>query len=251
MLISLLPSKTPVSNQTCSGKTCPVAGHPDPPFSQSQQKNILARANYAHGPKFHPLPNKSVRVRTSGSRSLKRTLAVWDSRQTALIHSSSPTDRLESNSRQPVPANPSRALTRRVKGENAPSIGRNPAARHRPQAQHRARIPEYPNRAQESMKTRISKFAGRPANPAQKICYPNRPNQYIPSSPGITAAFVPKPVRSSRTSILPFPQPPFCGTLEHMGSKDRGRKETKKAPKPKPKPEPGRRREAFTPEPPK
>jgi hypothetical protein len=36
-----------------------------------------------------------------------------------------------------------------------------------------------------------------------------------------------------------------------MGSKDKGRKETKKAPKPKPKPEPGRKREVFTPPPPK
>jgi hypothetical protein len=35
-----------------------------------------------------------------------------------------------------------------------------------------------------------------------------------------------------------------------MGSKDKGRKETKKAPKPKPKPEPSRR-EIFTPAPPK
>jgi hypothetical protein len=35
-----------------------------------------------------------------------------------------------------------------------------------------------------------------------------------------------------------------------MGSKDKGRKETKKAPKPKPKPEPGRKREVFTPAPP-
>jgi hypothetical protein len=36
-----------------------------------------------------------------------------------------------------------------------------------------------------------------------------------------------------------------------MGNKDKGRKETKKAPKPKPKPEPGRKREVFTPAPPK
>ena len=38
--------------------------------------------------------------------------------------------------------------------------------------------------------------------------------------------------------------------LARMGSKDKGRKEAKKAPKPKPKPEPGRR-EIFTPAPPK
>jgi hypothetical protein len=43
----------------------------------------------------------------------------------------------------------------------------------------------------------------------------------------------------------------FCVMLAAMGSKDKGRKETKKAPKPKPKPEPGRRREVFTPAPPK
>jgi len=36
-----------------------------------------------------------------------------------------------------------------------------------------------------------------------------------------------------------------------MGSKDKGRKEVKKAPKPKPKPEPGQRREGFAPAPPK
>jgi hypothetical protein len=36
-----------------------------------------------------------------------------------------------------------------------------------------------------------------------------------------------------------------------MGSKDKGKKEAKKAPKPKPKPEPGRRREGFIPAPPK
>jgi hypothetical protein len=34
-----------------------------------------------------------------------------------------------------------------------------------------------------------------------------------------------------------------------MGSKDKGRKEVKKAPKPKPKPEPGHKREVFTPDP--
>jgi hypothetical protein len=34
-----------------------------------------------------------------------------------------------------------------------------------------------------------------------------------------------------------------------MGSKDKGRKEVKKAPKPKPKVEPGRKRETFAPAP--
>jgi hypothetical protein len=41
----------------------------------------------------------------------------------------------------------------------------------------------------------------------------------------------------------------FYVMLAPMGSKDKGRKETKKAPKPKPKPEPGRKREVFTPPP--
>jgi hypothetical protein len=44
---------------------------------------------------------------------------------------------------------------------------------------------------------------------------------------------------------------PFCGILSIMGNKDKGKKEVKKAPKPKPKPEPGRKREIFTPAPPK
>jgi len=48
-----------------------------------------------------------------------------------------------------------------------------------------------------------------------------------------------------------LPAPLFYGTLLAMGSKDKGRKEVKKAPKPKPKPEPGQRREGFTPAPPK
>jgi hypothetical protein len=47
-----------------------------------------------------------------------------------------------------------------------------------------------------------------------------------------------------------FSHPRFCVMLACMGSKDKGRKETKKAPKPKPKPEPGRKREIFTPPPP-
>ncbi|MGA2539396.1 MAG: hypothetical protein ABSF53_25545 [Terracidiphilus sp.] len=48
-----------------------------------------------------------------------------------------------------------------------------------------------------------------------------------------------------------FPTPRFCVKLLAMGSKDKGKKEAKKAPKPKPKPEPGRKREGFTPAPPK
>jgi hypothetical protein len=51
--------------------------------------------------------------------------------------------------------------------------------------------------------------------------------------------------------IMSFPLHPFCGTLLPMGSKDKGRKEVKKAPKPKPKPEPAQKREVFTPAPPK
>jgi hypothetical protein len=48
-----------------------------------------------------------------------------------------------------------------------------------------------------------------------------------------------------------FAPHPFCVKLTPMGSKDKGRKEVKKAPKPKPKPEPGRKREGFAPAPPK
>jgi hypothetical protein len=54
-----------------------------------------------------------------------------------------------------------------------------------------------------------------------------------------------------RPVICPSPPDPFCVTLLPMGSKDKGKKEVKKAPKPKPKPEPGRKREGFTPAPPK
>jgi hypothetical protein len=50
---------------------------------------------------------------------------------------------------------------------------------------------------------------------------------------------------------IPLPNSDFYGKLLAMGSKDKGRKEVKKAPKPKPKPEPGRKREVFTPAPPK
>ncbi len=55
---------------------------------------------------------------------------------------------------------------------------------------------------------------------------------------------------SWKFGILSSLTPPFCGTLAAMGSKDKGRKEAKKAPKPKPKPEPAQRREGFTPAPP-
>jgi hypothetical protein len=48
-----------------------------------------------------------------------------------------------------------------------------------------------------------------------------------------------------------FPEHLFYVKLLNMGSKDKGRKEVKKAPKPKPKPEPGRKREGFAPAPPK
>jgi hypothetical protein len=52
------------------------------------------------------------------------------------------------------------------------------------------------------------------------------------------------------TAVLTFRRMAFCVMLSVMGSKDKGRKEAKKAPKPKPKPEPARR-EIFTPAPPK
>jgi hypothetical protein len=44
---------------------------------------------------------------------------------------------------------------------------------------------------------------------------------------------------------IPFSSGRFCGILFRMGNKDKGRKETKKAPKPKPKPEPGRKQEIL------
>jgi hypothetical protein len=58
-------------------------------------------------------------------------------------------------------------------------------------------------------------------------------------------------MRQQKSGGPPFLLKPFCVTLLPMGSKDKGRKEVKKAPKPKPKPEPGQRREGFTPAPPK
>jgi len=58
-------------------------------------------------------------------------------------------------------------------------------------------------------------------------------------------------IDNSFLPLSPSPPPPFCVTLLPMGSKDKGKKEVKKAPKPKPKPEPGRKREGFTPAPPK
>jgi hypothetical protein len=54
-----------------------------------------------------------------------------------------------------------------------------------------------------------------------------------------------------KPSIFHFAPGTLCVTLGPMGSKDKGKKEVKKAPKPKPKPEPGRKREGFTPAPPK
>jgi hypothetical protein len=50
---------------------------------------------------------------------------------------------------------------------------------------------------------------------------------------------------------IPFARTAHLWQNSPMGNKDRGKKETKKAPKPKPKPEPGRRVEIFTPAPPK
>ena len=51
--------------------------------------------------------------------------------------------------------------------------------------------------------------------------------------------------------IRSSPGAAVCVKLSRMGSKDKGRKEVKKAPKPKPKPEPVSKREVFTPAPPK
>jgi hypothetical protein len=57
--------------------------------------------------------------------------------------------------------------------------------------------------------------------------------------------------RDERRLIRVFSRGSECVTLAVMGSKDKGKKEVKKAPKPKPKPAPGGRREVFTPAPPK
>ncbi|HTW78328.1 MAG TPA: hypothetical protein VME23_02175 [Terracidiphilus sp.] len=54
-------------------------------------------------------------------------------------------------------------------------------------------------------------------------------------------------IHPAQNPLLPMPS---RGKLFGMGSKDKGRKEVKKAPKPKPKPEPGHKREIFTPPPP-
>ena len=59
------------------------------------------------------------------------------------------------------------------------------------------------------------------------------------------------PIKHNPNACRSFPPRPFCVKLTPMGSKDKGRKEVKKAPKPKPKPEPGRKREGFAPAPPK
>jgi hypothetical protein len=60
----------------------------------------------------------------------------------------------------------------------------------------------------------------------------------------------PAPENISQFALKTFLKPHLYGTLAHMGSKDKGRKEVKKAPKPKPKPEPAQRREGFAPAPP-
>jgi hypothetical protein len=61
----------------------------------------------------------------------------------------------------------------------------------------------------------------------------------------------PEPKKTIEIRDIAFPPHLFYGTLASMGSKDKGKKEAKKAPKPKPKPEPGRKRESFIPAPPK
>ena len=61
----------------------------------------------------------------------------------------------------------------------------------------------------------------------------------------------PRGCPSLSDAFLCFAEKLFCVMLRVMGSKDKGKKEVKKAPKPKPKPEPGRKREGFTPAPPK
>lgn len=57
--------------------------------------------------------------------------------------------------------------------------------------------------------------------------------------------------QGSRALNWDFSAAGFCVIVACMGNKDRGKKETKKAPKPKPKPVPAQKREIFTPLPPK
>jgi hypothetical protein len=68
VLIALLPSKTPVSNKTARPQQLPrrkpQCGGANP---KNPAQSALTRAKSAHGPNFHPLPNKSVRVRTTGA----------------------------------------------------------------------------------------------------------------------------------------------------------------------------------------
>jgi hypothetical protein len=70
----------------------------------------------------------------------------------------------------------------------------------------------------------------------------------FPSSAGVERVLLPFTHCVPRLKCL-CGRTDFYGTLLVMGSKDKGRKEVKKAPKPKPKPEPGRRQETFTPTP--
>jgi hypothetical protein len=91
---------------------------------------------------------------------------------------------------------------------------------------------------------RSSQSHGRPAT----VCSPASP-LHIPRSASSTTT---SPfIKHNANPHRPFPFRPFCVKLTPMGSKDKGRKEVKKAPKPKPKPEPGRKREGFAPAPPK
>src|ERR1035437_8778054 len=67
-------------------------------------QSALARANPAHGPNFHPLPNKSVRVRSAGL-ALKRELAAPIRQHTRLN------------------SNPAACFSRSLQGINQPGPG--------------------------------------------------------------------------------------------------------------------------------
>jgi hypothetical protein len=82
---------------------------------------------------------------------------------------------------------------------------------------------------------------------AESIVLPGLPTRapFMSISIGVRK-FETNPHENILSPFLPYP---FYVIFAIMGSKDKGKKEVKKAPKPKPKPEPGRKREGFAPAP--
>jgi hypothetical protein len=136
VLISLLPSKTPVLNKTARYRHLanyePQQGGET--LEKTQRKALLPAPNERTG-QISTLPNKSVRVRTTGAGP-----------QRALARPGSHLAKLESSSRQPVPADPREIRPGRP-------VGTVRIYTQGPQAQHRARTSEYPNQASESTKS--------------------------------------------------------------------------------------------------